>query len=774
MKRILIFILCICHGASYGQIAVTGSGTATTAINNGPTTIVDASLTVVSPVSIPAFQVRISSNFSSGDLISFTAALPGGVTGSYAPGTGIYTFTGAASAASYQALLQSVTFSTTSSSALSRTISFEAGDGTLVYNSVNGHFYKYVSGSYIWSAAKADAASKSFFGMQGYLTTITSAAENTFVVALAGRGWLGASDEFSEINISTGTSTFANQAASEGKWHWVTGPERGTLFSNGSTVVTYASWNSGEPNNSNGNENFADNSASGGSWNDIINTNTIGYLLEFGGVSSEPAVDFNHSRVINMIATQLQGTTGTSYQLHDVAMTVDPNMTVFSSGMITDGKATISSNFNNGDVLSYSGALPSGVTVSGSGYTASTGVLAFSGTTTPANWQALFRTVKFNSSSNVIGDRTVTFSVGNNVAFTNGHFYESVASTANWTTSKSNSAGRTYLGLQGYLATVTSAAENDFIKQTLGTDAWIGLSDSYSEINTATGATTYANQGASEGKWYWVTGPEKGNQVTTANTPNGSSVGVPVPGVFNNWNTGEPNNSSSNENYGEIYVSGASPGKWNDLSGSGSLQYVVEYGGLPTDPLVYLSSNTIVYNNSVVPVTGLNFTAEKVERVVQLKWSTDLEFNCDRFDILQGTDGTNFKKIAELPGHGNSTVKQYYQWTDRNASKGKSFYRLQQFDTDGQSTFSPVRQVYFEPAQTSLSPNPATNQITIIYEGNKPGGLINIYSVSGLIMFSSTLKDYANRIDIQAFPPGFYLAVISDSERKIQMMFIKR
>jgi len=772
MNRILIFILCICHVASYGQIAVTGSASATTAINNGPSTIVDAALSVVSPLSIPAFQIRISSNFSSGDLISFTAALPGGVTGNYAPGTGIYTFTGAASAASYQALLQSVTFSTSSSSALSRTISFEAGDGTLVYNAANGHFYKYVSGSFVFSAAKADAATKSFFGMQGYLTTITSSAENTFVNALSGKGWLGASDEFSEINLSTGTSTFADQAASEGKWYWVTGPERGILFSNGSSAVTYAAWSSGEPNNSGANENFADNTGTGGSWNDIINTNTKSYLLEFGGVSSEPAVDFYHPRVINMIATQLQSTTGTSYQLHDIAMTVDPNMTVFSSGTITNGKATISSNFNTGDVLSYSGSLPSGVT--GSGYVAATGVLSFSGTTSPANWQALFRTVKFNSSSNVVGDRTVTFSVGNNVAFTNGHFYESVTSTANWITSKSNSAGRSYLGLQGYLATVTSTTENDFIKQKLGTDAWIGLSDSYSEINIATGVTTYADQAAAEGKWYWVTGPEKGTQVTTANTPNGTSVGVAVGGVFNNWNTGEPNNSSTNENYGEIYASASSPGKWNDLKGDGSLQYVVEYGGLPTDPLVYLSSNTIVYNNSIVPVTGLEFNAEKAERVVQLKWSTEMEYNCDHFDILQGTDGTTFKKIAELPGHGNSSVKQFYKWTDRNAAKGKNFYRLQQFDIDGQSSYSPVRQVYFEPAQTSLSPNPATNQITIIYEGNKPGGLINIYSVSGSIMFSSTLQDYANRIDIHAFPPGFYLAVIIDAERKTQMLFIKR
>ena len=37
-----------------------------------------------------------------------------------------------------------------------------------------------------------------------------------------------------------------------------------------------------------------------------------------------------------------------------------------------------------------------------------------------------------------------------------------------------DAAARTLFGLQGYLATITSQAENYFIRQKLGADAWIG------------------------------------------------------------------------------------------------------------------------------------------------------------------------------------------------------------------------------------------------------------------------------------------------------------
>lgn len=576
----------LCALSSFSQITIAGNGSAITTPVNAAAIAVDNSISITSSLSITDARVKVSSNFNTGDVLTYTASLPAGVTASYNSSTGILSFTGTATAAQYQTLFQSVKFATSSTVATQRTITFELGDANIKYNSANNHYYLFVSGSYTWASAKTEAelASRKFFGLQGYLATVTTTPENTFVNALPGKGWLGGSDDYNYINSATGASTYANQGASEGKWYWVTGPEKGTLFSNGGTANggAYTNWNAGEPNNSGTTEHYLENAYAAGKWNDANGITTSGFVIEYGGVAGDPSVTAVFSRPVNLIATSLRSTgTNNGYALHATSIVVDNALTVLSASNITNATVTVSSGFKPGDQLSFTSAsLPAGV--SGS-YNATTGVLSFTGSSASYSaWQALLRTVSFSSTSNVIGNRIISFSVGNLISASNGHFYEFVTPAVAWYTAKANASGRTYLGLTGYLATITSQTENDFIKQTLSADGWIGASDDYGEINTATGATTYANQGASEGKWYWVTGPEKGTQMTTGNAPNASSYPTAYGTSFNNWNIGEPNNfwdGTQYENVAEIYSSGGNLGKWNDNRSNITRGYVVEYGG---------------------------------------------------------------------------------------------------------------------------------------------------------------------------------------------------
>ncbi len=73
--------------------------------------------------------VTISTGASAGDVLAVTAALPSGVTASFANGT--LTITGAASVSEYEAILKSVTFSNTSDapSTVARQITFAVSDG---------------------------------------------------------------------------------------------------------------------------------------------------------------------------------------------------------------------------------------------------------------------------------------------------------------------------------------------------------------------------------------------------------------------------------------------------------------------------------------------------------------------------------------------------------------------------------------------------------------------------------------------------------------------
>ncbi len=139
-------------------------------------------------------------------------------------------------------------------------------EGSTLLNPDNGHYYEFVSAQgQTWFQARDGAASRMLFGLHGYLVTITSAGEQSFVqTKLIGYGWMGASD-----------------AEAEGTWRWVTGPEN-------AQGLTYTNWHGGEPNNYGGNEDYAHFYADG-SWNDFNENNdaTAGYVVEYGGMTSD-------------------------------------------------------------------------------------------------------------------------------------------------------------------------------------------------------------------------------------------------------------------------------------------------------------------------------------------------------------------------------------------------------------------------------------------------------------------------------------------------------
>ncbi|GEO03234.1 hypothetical protein AAE02nite_08980 [Adhaeribacter aerolatus] len=121
---------------------------------------------------------------------------------------------------------------------------------------INGeaHYYEQVQvqPNITWQDAMAQAASKSYNGQKGYLATVISAQENEHIrqmlqnASLGVRAWLGGSD-----------------AAQEGTWQWVTGPEAGMPF-------TYSNWTPGEPNNV-GDEDYLMLDVTG-QWNDLSNS----------------------------------------------------------------------------------------------------------------------------------------------------------------------------------------------------------------------------------------------------------------------------------------------------------------------------------------------------------------------------------------------------------------------------------------------------------------------------------------------------------------------
>jgi hypothetical protein len=300
------------------------------------------------------------------------------------------------------------------------------------------------------------------------------------------------------------------------------------------------------------------------------NTNSVVVSLAPSGTTSPS---------ITITATTLNVTNNT-------ATAVDPALTMSFSGNLTGFTVTISENYSSGDVLSYTGTLPSGVTTSG--FNTQRRSITFTGTTSAANWQTFLRTVTIRTTSATCNPETrkVSFTASTNFYnYFNGHYYEYVSSNKNWTQARDYAASKSFYGRQGYLVVITSAEENAYISQMIGYNTWMGGTDNYKLINAAVGYTKYANQSAAEGKYHWVTGPEKGVNFSNGN----HSPSIPA-GRYCRWQSGEPNNYNTGyyDNnvgaYGEHYMHIYADRKtWNDFPNDRYFASIIEYGDMPGD-----------------------------------------------------------------------------------------------------------------------------------------------------------------------------------------------
>jgi hypothetical protein len=123
--------------------------------------------------------------------------------------------------------------------------------------------------------------------------------------------------------------------------------------------------------------------------------------------------------------------------------------------------------------------------------------------------------------------------------------------------------------------------------------------------------------------------------------------------------------------------------------------------------------------DGIIPVEMTSFTASVNGNEVILNWSAATELNNKGFNIERRAEGLSFAGISFIDGKGTTSEKTAYSFTDKNLPYGTYYYRLQQVDFDGTSTYS--KEVKVEvglPLQYSLEqnyPNPFNPSTTIRY-----------------------------------------------------------
>jgi hypothetical protein len=185
---------------------------------------------------------------------------------------------------------------------------------------------------------------------------------------------------------------------------------------------------------------------------------------------------------------------------------------------------------------------------------------------------------------------------------------------------------------------------------------------------------------------------------------------------------------------------------------------------LPATGYVFSQTWTII--RGALPLEWLNFEAKREQNHALLTWQTAQEENVSHFDVQRSFDGKNFRSIGTVKAN-NVLAKSDYRFTDNSLLRSATYYRIEQFDKDEKSTFSPIRTLEkSDKFFYKISPNPVSDVINI--SGNTDYNTeikIEVYNEIGAKVYDYQLKNventYGHSFSVRDLPNGAYIVVLN-------------
>lgn len=171
-----------------------------------------------------------------------------------------------------------------------------------------------------------------------------------------------------------------------------------------------------------------------------------------------------------------------------------------------------------------------------------------------------------------------------------------------------------------------------------------------------------------------------------------------------------------------------------------------------------------------LPVKLLDFTAKKMGKSILLNWRTANEVNNSHFLVerrLANGSFAEFKKIlAKTDGQlGGNT----YQLTDFNPLQGTNYYKLTQFDLNGDAEELGIRSITMMTAEDEVMvyPNPAVHSVLLSFKQGKYTR-VQLNDLNGKTVYSGDIdrSQTEKAIDVSNMAKGVYFFILKGTGEK--------
>ena len=154
---------------------------------------------------------------------------------------------------------------------------------------------------------------------------------------------------------------------------------------------------------------------------------------------------------------------------------------------------------------------------------------------------------------------------------------------------------------------------------------------------------------------------------------------------------------------------------------------------------------------SLLPLKLVDFSAQNIDKKIELSWETAWERNVKHFEIQHSLDGKSFSSIATVNAAANASFSTIYTWSEK-FSAGNHYFRLKMIDKDWTYQFSPVINVN---SLDSERPFTVSSSQIFINETTSGAFTLNIFDALGRTINSVQLNE-GNTFEFNNLPKGIY------------------